>query len=90
MQSALAVPLQARGARLGDITLLAVAGGRQYDGADLALVEEVARRAGLSVQNARLPARSPRSQASCDEPLPQPPTTEQFPFRTITCQGPTS
>lgn len=54
LRSALAVPLLASGSPLGDITLLSVDGGRRYDDADLALVEEVARRAGLTAQNARL------------------------------------
>ncbi|MGH9279527.1 MAG: GAF domain-containing protein, partial [Acidimicrobiales bacterium] len=54
VQSAIAVPLRAGPTWLGDVTLLSMVEGRRYDEADLALVEEVARRAGLTAQNARL------------------------------------
>ena len=54
LQSALVVPIMARGACLGIISLTTLAGGRRYGPADLALAEEVARRAGLALDNARL------------------------------------
>ena len=53
-QSLLAVPLIARGRTLGAITLLSSATIRQYGPADLALVQELAQRAALAIDNARL------------------------------------
>ncbi|MBI4496774.1 MAG: PAS domain S-box protein, partial [Chloroflexi bacterium] len=47
------VPLQARGRTLGTLTLVSAAPGR-YGPADLALAEELARRAALAIDNARL------------------------------------
>ena len=52
--SALAVPLLARGRTLGVITLCMADSERTYTAADLHLAEEVARRAALAVDNARL------------------------------------
>lgn len=54
LQSLLIVPLTARGETVGIVSLSTVAGGHRYDSSDVALVEEVARRAGLAVENARL------------------------------------
>jgi PAS domain S-box-containing protein len=47
-------PLAARGNVLGAITLISAAGAGNWDPADVALVEELARRAALAVDNARL------------------------------------
>jgi PAS domain S-box-containing protein len=52
--SALAVPMLARGRIVGVITLSMAGSGRTYDEADLHLAEELARRAALAVDNARL------------------------------------
>ncbi len=52
--SLMTVPLVARGQILGAISLLAGESGRRYDGEDLALAEDVARRAAIAVDNARL------------------------------------
>jgi PAS domain S-box-containing protein len=52
--SAMIVPLVARGRTLGAITLVSAESGRRYDRADLELAEELARRAALTVDNARL------------------------------------
>jgi PAS domain S-box-containing protein len=52
--SAMVVPLVARGRTLGAITLVSAESGRRYDRADLELAEELARRAALAVDNARL------------------------------------
>jgi PAS domain S-box-containing protein len=52
--SAMVVPLVARGRTLGAITLVSAESGRRYDSADLELAEELARRAALAVDNARL------------------------------------
>jgi PAS domain S-box-containing protein len=48
------VPIIARGRCLGAISLVRSAGSRPYEPADVALAEEVARRAGLAIDNARL------------------------------------
>ncbi|HUQ62638.1 MAG TPA: SpoIIE family protein phosphatase [Acidimicrobiales bacterium] len=51
-QSVIVVPLEARGHPVGGVTL--VRSGRPYETSDLALVEDVARRAALAIDNARL------------------------------------
>jgi len=52
--SAIIVPLVARGRTLGVITLVSAESGRRYRRAELELAEELARRAALAVDNARL------------------------------------
>jgi anti-anti-sigma factor len=53
--SYMSLPLTARGTVLGALTLMATAdSGRRYGEADLALAGEVARRAALAVDNARI------------------------------------
>jgi PAS domain S-box-containing protein len=54
LRSAIIAPLIARGRILGAITLVSAESGRKYDAADLTLVEDVAARAALAVENARL------------------------------------
>lgn len=54
MRSALVVPLMAGNRTLGAITLIYAESGRQYGPPDLALAEELGRRAGLAIDNARL------------------------------------
>jgi signal transduction histidine kinase len=59
VKSAMIVPLVTRGHTLGTITLvLSAESGRQYTEVDLALAEELARRAALAVDNARLYAEA--------------------------------
>lgn len=53
-KSAIAVPLIAHGIVLGAITLARSESGRSYDQTDSALVEELARRAAMAIDNARL------------------------------------
>jgi PAS domain S-box-containing protein len=53
-QSYMCVPLVARGRVLGVISLVAAESGRHYGPDDLALAEELARRAGTAVENAQL------------------------------------
>jgi PAS domain S-box-containing protein len=53
-RSALAVPLVARGHTVGAITFAWASTGRLYEERDLPLAEELARRAALAVDNARL------------------------------------
>lgn len=61
--SAIVVPLCAGRTRLGDVTLLGVHGRPPYEEADRALAGEMANRAGLAAQNARL-VRQQRAVAS--------------------------
>jgi serine phosphatase RsbU (regulator of sigma subunit)/anti-sigma regulatory factor (Ser/Thr protein kinase) len=53
-RSGMVVPMVARGRTLGAITIVAAESGRTYDESDLALAEELARRAAMAVDNARL------------------------------------
>jgi PAS domain S-box-containing protein len=50
----LAVPLRARGIARGVMTFVSTEPGRRYDPADVALAEELGRRAGMAIDNARL------------------------------------
>ncbi|MDP9116803.1 MAG: SpoIIE family protein phosphatase [Actinomycetota bacterium] len=54
LRSVLVVPLTARGRSLGVITMLRTGSSRVYTPADLAIAEDLGRRAGIAVDNARL------------------------------------
>jgi len=54
IRTVLAVPLVARGQTLGVLSLVSGASGRRYGSADLELAKEVARRAAIAIDNARL------------------------------------
>jgi PAS domain S-box-containing protein len=54
LRSYMVVPLVARGRTLGAISFVSAESGRRYGPADLELARELARRAGLAVDNARL------------------------------------
>jgi signal transduction histidine kinase len=54
LRSYIIAPLAARGRVLGAITLAASDSGRRYRATDVALAEEVARRAALAIDNARM------------------------------------
>jgi PAS domain S-box-containing protein len=54
LRSAMIVPMVARGRTLGTITLVSAESGRRYDHGDLVFAQEIARRAALAVDNARL------------------------------------
>lgn len=54
LRSSMIVPLVARGHTLGTITLIAAESGRRYGPDDVALAEELAARAAVAVDNARL------------------------------------
>src|SRR5207245_3698388 len=58
--SLIIVPLVARGRTLGVIAFLTAESNRQYTRDDLALAEELARRAALAIDNARLYEQEPR------------------------------
>jgi PAS domain S-box-containing protein len=53
-QSYMCVPLVARNRTLGVISFVAAESGRRYGDGDLALAEELARRAGTAIENAQL------------------------------------
>jgi two-component system, NarL family, sensor histidine kinase BarA len=53
-KSYMIVPLLVRGRTLGTISLVSIQEGRRYGAADLALAEELARRAVLSIENGQL------------------------------------
>jgi signal transduction histidine kinase/ActR/RegA family two-component response regulator len=53
-RSLMAVPIVARGRTLGALTFIAAESERRFGRSDLGLAEDVARRAGLAVENARL------------------------------------
>lgn len=54
LRSSMVVPLSARGQRFGAITLVSAESGRIFTAADLRLAEDLARRAGIAIDNARL------------------------------------
>lgn len=54
LQSMMCVPLKARGRALGAITFVTSESGRSYNSSDLKWAEDLARRAGLALDNARL------------------------------------
>ena len=54
LKSAIIVPLIARGRTLGAVSFVSAESGRRYDVADLSFAEDLARRAALAVDNARL------------------------------------
>jgi PAS domain S-box-containing protein len=54
LRSAMIVPLLGRGRILGTITLVSAESGRRFAREDLPLVEELARRAAMAIDNARL------------------------------------
>ncbi len=61
LASYLIVPLVARDRRLGALTLVSAESGRRYGAADVELARELARRAALAVDNARLYAEAQRA-----------------------------
>ncbi|WP_224246291.1 sensor histidine kinase [Hyalangium gracile] len=68
-RSGMVVPLFARGHTLGAIILAASESGRRYDARSLMLAEELARRAALAIDNARLYMRSEQATRVRDEVL---------------------
>jgi PAS domain S-box-containing protein len=54
VRSCMCIPMVVRGHAFGAITFLSSVPGRRYDARDLSLAEELARRAALAVENARL------------------------------------
>jgi PAS domain S-box-containing protein len=66
-RSYMCVPLKARGETFGAITFVSVSQGRNYGPVDLSLAEELARRAGLAVDNARLFRKAQEALKARDE-----------------------
>jgi PAS domain S-box-containing protein len=54
LRGGIVVPMAAGGAIVGALTLVSAESGRRFNDADVALAEELARRAGTAVENARL------------------------------------
>ncbi len=54
LKSSLCVPLIARDRVLGALTFATSGSGRRYGGADVAMAEDIARRAAIAIDNARL------------------------------------
>jgi PAS domain S-box-containing protein len=54
MKAVLLAPIAVRGRVLGVIALVSVQARQRYDGSELALVEELGRRAGVALENAQL------------------------------------
>ena len=67
--SVVVVPLVARGSTLGAVTCARTAGGEPYDAGDLALIAELARRAALAADNARLYQEAQRATRARDDVL---------------------
>jgi PAS domain S-box-containing protein len=66
-RSSMTVPLQARGDVLGALAFFSSDAERRYDATDLALAEDLARRAGLALDNARLYREAQRAVRARDE-----------------------
>jgi signal transduction histidine kinase len=60
------VPLAARGLTLGALTVCMTSSGRTYDEADLALATDLAQRAGIAMDNARLYREAERARAEAE------------------------
>jgi PAS domain S-box-containing protein len=65
--SAMLVPLSARGRTLGVIAFVSGESGRRYGPADLAFAEDLARRAAVAVDNARLFREAQEARAKAEE-----------------------
>jgi len=65
--SLVCAPLSARGRMLGVISFLTVRSGRRFERLDLGLVEELARRAALAMDNAQLYQRAEEASRAKDE-----------------------
>jgi len=82
LRSALVVPMIARGRPIGTITLASGATGRRYGPDDLALAEELARRAAVAVDNAHLYEARSRIARTLQRSL-LPPALPEIPFAEV-------
>ncbi len=85
-RSTILAPLVAGGRLLGAIGLTACGASRRYDARDVALVEELAGRAALSVENARLYDSSRRAIESRDDVMGIVAHDLRNPLNTIGCR----
>jgi PAS domain S-box-containing protein len=67
LRSYIIVPLIARGTVLGALSLVSAESGRRYGADDLALAEELARRAALALDNARLFGETEAARRAAEE-----------------------
>lgn len=67
LRSALMVPMVARGRVLGVIGLVSAESGRRYGESDFELAQELAKRAGLAIDNARLYRQAQQATQARDE-----------------------
>jgi PAS domain S-box-containing protein len=67
LKSYMGVPLITRGQVLGVMTFVAAESGRRYDGDDLAVAEDLAHRAAVAIENARLYEASTEADRRKDE-----------------------
>jgi PAS domain S-box-containing protein len=66
LSAVIIVPLVARGRTLGALTLVMAESGRHYDEADLRLAEDLAQRAAVAVDNARLYREAERARREAE------------------------
>jgi PAS domain S-box-containing protein len=66
-RSYICVPLKSRGSTFGAMVFVSVTLGRSYGAVDLALAEELVRRAGLALENARLFRKAQEALKARDE-----------------------
>jgi signal transduction histidine kinase len=66
LRSLMSVPLVARGRTIGALTFLTAESGRRYAASDLALAEEIGRRAAVAIDNAQLYERAQSAIGSRD------------------------
>jgi PAS domain S-box-containing protein len=69
LKSSMCVPLVARGRALGAITFVSAESSRRYQESDLATAQDLARRAAISVDNARLFGEAQSSRREAQESL---------------------
>ncbi len=67
LRSYVCVPLTARGRVLGALSLVHAESGRSHDAVDLALAEELARRAAVAIDNARLFGETEEARAQLEQ-----------------------
>ena len=78
IRSWMCVPLSARSRTFGAMAFLSAESGRRFDTRDLAVAEELARRAAVAIDNARLYQEAQRSFAQLDAILASAPTAIGF------------
>jgi PAS domain S-box-containing protein len=69
LKSSMCVPLVARDRVLGTITFVSAESGRRYEESDLATAQDLARRAAIAVDNARLFSEAERARHHAQESL---------------------